>query len=122
METHGGAPNPIAIGQRARNGTAIDGKPLLVRVEVSLYGDLDASNARDMEVELCRWVEANGGRKIVIDLGGLARIDSTGLAVLLRAVHHASQLGHGLGLRRPAGQVERMIALTGLDETLPFID
>jgi hypothetical protein len=31
-------------------------------------------------------------------------------------------VGHSLELRRPAGQVGRMIALAGLDETLPFID
>jgi anti-sigma B factor antagonist len=104
------------------DGTAIDAMPLVMRVEVSLYGELDASNARDLEAELCRWVEANGARKTVIDLRGLVGIDSTGLAVLLRAAQHASQLGHNLGLRRPTGKVERLLALTGLNETLPFID
>jgi anti-sigma B factor antagonist len=104
------------------DGTAIDAKPLVMRVEVSLYGELDASNARDLEAELSRWVEASGTRKTVIDLRGLAGIDSTGLAVLIRASQHASQLGHSLELRRATGQVGRMLALTGLDETLPFID
>jgi anti-anti-sigma factor len=102
--------------------TAVDAKPLMMRVELSLYGDLDASNASDLEAELCHWVEANGPRKTVIDLRGLAGIDSTGLAVLVRAAQNASQLGHNLWLRRPTGEVGRMIALTGLDETLPFID
>jgi anti-sigma B factor antagonist len=103
------------------DGTTV-AKPLVMRVEVALYGELDASNARDLEADLWRWVEANGSRKTIVDLRGLAGIDSTGLAVLLRAATHASQLGHSLGLRRPTGEVDRMIALTGLDETLPFID
>jgi anti-sigma B factor antagonist len=101
---------------------AVEREPLAMRVEVSLYGELDASNARDFEAELSRWVEANGTRQTVINLRGLAGIDSTGLAVLLRAQQHASHAGHNLGLRRATGEVERMIALTGLDETLPFID
>jgi anti-sigma B factor antagonist len=101
---------------------AVGHEPLAMRVEVSLYGDLDASNARELETQLFRWVEANGTRETVINLRSLAGIDSTGLAVLLRAEQFASQLGHNLGLRRGTGEVERMIALTGLDETLPFID
>jgi anti-anti-sigma factor len=122
MQAHGGAPSPIAIGHQPGDATPIEGEPLLVGIEVSLYGELDASNARDLEGELCRWVQADGARKTVIDLRGLAGIDSTGLAVLLRTAHRASRVGHSLGLRRPAGQVGRMIALAGLDETLPFID
>jgi anti-anti-sigma factor len=102
--------------------TAVDAKPLVMRVEVSLRGDLDASNARALEVQLHRWVEANGPLTTVVDLRGLTGIDSTGLAVLLRAANHASRRGHRLELRRPTGNVERMLALTGLDETLPFID
>ena len=93
-----------------------------MRVEVSLYGELDASNARELEAQLFRWVEANGTRETVINLRGLAGIDSTGLAVLLRAEQHANQLGHSLGLRRGTGEVERAFALTGLDSALPFID
>jgi anti-sigma B factor antagonist len=122
MQARGGAPSPIAIGHQPGTTTPIHGKPLRMDIEVSLYGELDASNARDLERELCRWVQADGARKTVIDLRGLAGIDSTGLAVLLRIAHRARQVGHSVGLRRPAGQVGRMIALTGLEETLPFID
>jgi anti-anti-sigma factor len=104
------------------DGTAVGAKPLIMRVEVSLYGELDASNARDLEAEIRRWVEANGARKTVLDLRGLEGIDSTGVAVLLRTANHASKLGHSLGLRRPTGKVERMFVLTGLDDALPFID
>jgi anti-anti-sigma factor len=101
---------------------AVRHEPLAMRVEVSLYGELDASSARELEAQLWRWVEADRARETVINLRGLAGIDSTGLAVLLRAERHASELGHNLGLRRATGDVERMMALAGLDEALPFID
>ena len=101
---------------------AVEHEPLTMRVEVSLHGELDASNARELEAQLFRWVAANATRETVINLRGLAGIDSTGLAVLLRAQQYANQLGHALGLRRPTGEVGRTIAFIGLDEVLPFID
>ena len=91
-------------------------------VELSLHGDLNAESARELEAQLFRWVAASGTRQTVIDLQGLDSIDSTGLAVLLRAHQYASQLGHDLGLRRATGEVERTIAFIGLEEVLPFID
>jgi anti-sigma B factor antagonist len=93
-----------------------------MRVEVSLYGELDASNARELEAQLVRWLETDASRETVINLRGLAGIDSTGLAVLLRTEQFANQAGHNLGLRRPTGEVERAIAITGLEDALPFID
>jgi anti-sigma B factor antagonist len=102
--------------------SVMEHEPLAMRVEVSLYGELDATNARDLEAEIWRWVEAKGTRETVINLRGLADIDSTGLAVLLRAEQHATRLGHNLGLRRATGEVGRMMALTGLDDALPFLD
>ena len=109
-------------GRPVRDSAATEHRPLAMRIEVSLYGDLDASNARELEAQLWRWVEASGTRETVINLRGLAGIDSTGLAVLLRAEQYASQRGHSLGLRRATGQVERTFALTGLADELPFID
>jgi anti-anti-sigma factor len=91
-------------------------------VELSLHGDLNASSARELEVQLFRWVASSGTRETVINLQGLDSIDSTGLAVLLRAQQYAHQLGSDLRLRRPTGEVGRTIALIGLEEVLPFID
>jgi anti-anti-sigma factor len=105
-----------------RDANAIDPEPLTMGVELSLHGDLDASNAREFEAQLLRWVAASGTRETVINLQDLNSIDSTGLAVLLRVQQYARRLGHALGLRRPTGEVERTIALIGLEEVLPFID
>jgi|Tabmets5t2r1_1033131.scaffolds.fasta_scaffold21609_3 anti-anti-sigma factor len=95
---------------------------LIMDVELSLHGDLNASNARELEAQLFRWVASSSTRETVINLQGLDNIDSTGLAVLLRADQYANQLGHNLRLRRPTGEVERAIAFIGLEQVLPFID
>jgi anti-sigma B factor antagonist len=56
----------------------------------------------------------------VLDLRELEFIDSTGLAVILRADTRAKNDGHVLRVLRPDGQVARIFELTGLDEVLAF--
>jgi anti-anti-sigma factor len=122
QEAHGGAPrnSPSERGGADISGT--EHQPLTLDVELSLHGDLNASSARELEAQLFRWVASSGTRETVINLQGLDSIDSTGLAVLLRIQQYASQLRHNLRLRRPTGEVERTIALIGLEEVFAFID
>ena len=69
---------------------------------VSLHGELDMANAKALEDELSR-IEATNVARIVLDLGELEFIDSTGLAVIVRADARARKDGHGLRLLRPQG-------------------
>jgi anti-sigma B factor antagonist len=87
---------------------------------VSLEGEMDGSNARDLEDELVR-LEATDVRRIVLDLGSLEFIDSTGLAVIMRAHKRASDNGHRFGVRRPQPDVSRLFELCGLDKELNFV-
>ena len=86
---------------------------------VSLYGELDGENARALEDEFIR-IEATTVSRIVLDLSELEFIDSTGLAVILRADRRAKNDGHVLRVLRPNGQVGRIFELSGLDEVLAF--
>ena len=86
---------------------------------VSLYGELDGENARALEDEFIR-IEATSVSRIVLDLSELEFIDSTGLAVIVRADTRARNDGHVLRLLRPRGQVGRAFELSGLDELLAF--
>jgi anti-anti-sigma factor len=53
--------------------------------------------------------------RVVIDASDLTFMDSSGLTVLLVAANR----GLALQLRRPTDMVRRVIAASGLDETLP---
>jgi anti-sigma B factor antagonist len=88
---------------------------------VTVTGEMDGSNARDLEDELIRL--GNDGRSgIVLNLSGLEFIDSTGLAVIVRAHRRMRIHGHALGVVRPQGQVGRAFELSGLDKVLSFAD
>jgi|SRR5215207_5413836 len=89
---------------------------------VSLHGELEGANAKALESEFTR-VEATRVSRIVLDLSDLESIDSTGLAVIMRAHARAKNDGHVLRVLRPDGQdgqVSRLFELCGLDEVLAF--
>jgi anti-anti-sigma factor len=87
---------------------------------VSLEGEMNGSNARELEAELIR-LKALGISRIVLDLASLESIDSTGLAVIMRANKRARDGGHLLGVKRPQGRVRRLFELSGLDRELAFV-
>jgi anti-anti-sigma factor len=93
-----------------------DGADVLL---IEARGDLDMSNAQALDLELKRAAETRAGR-IIVDLSGLEFIDSIGLATLGRIESHYPT--ERFGLIRAPDQVQRVIALTGLDRTLPFVD
>ncbi len=86
---------------------------------VSLEGELDLSNADALRAEFAR-IEATSVSRIVLDLSELEFIDSTGLAVILRAHERARNDGYVLRVLRPTGQVARVFELCGLDEVLAY--
>jgi anti-sigma B factor antagonist len=86
---------------------------------ITLTGEMDGSSAKALEEELLR-LEATGAERIVLDLSRLQFIESTGLAVILRAHRRTEKNRHSLSIVRPQGQVGRAFELSGLDEVLSF--
>jgi anti-sigma B factor antagonist len=94
-----------------------DGAGSVLRIEA--HGELDLSNAQALDKELERAMQERAER-IIIDLSGLQFIDSTGLAALGRIETH--YLTERFVLIRAPARVQRVIALTGLERALPFLD
>jgi anti-anti-sigma factor len=89
---------------------------------VTVSGEMDGSNARDLEDELIR-LEHEGRSRIMLNVSRLDFIDSTGLAVIFRAHARMKKRGHSLTLVRPQGQqVGRAFEVTGLDNALSFVN
>jgi anti-anti-sigma factor len=86
---------------------------------IELIGELDLDGAPRLEEELRR-VEASDVESIVIDLGQLEFIDSTGIRLLVMAADRC-QDGRFSLLRGPR-QVHRVFEITDLADRLPFVD
>lgn len=88
---------------------------------IALSGEIDLATASDVDEELKR-VEATDAVAIIIDLGGLEFIDSTGLRVLLTADARSRADSSRLSLLRPPDRVFRIFEISGIADSLSFAD
>jgi anti-sigma B factor antagonist len=82
---------------------------------LKLSGELDvaSSGALEQAVE-----EVSDYDRLVIDLSDLEFMDSTGLSVLVAAHQQALTAGHEFCVVQGPAQVQRLLALTGLEQRL----
>jgi anti-sigma B factor antagonist len=95
-------------------GVDDEGDVIMVRPS----GELDIGTARALESALME--DRRAGQRVVLDLGRLEFIDSTGLRVIVHAVE-AAQRGHWeLRLRHGPPAVRRVFEISGVIGALPF--
>jgi anti-anti-sigma factor len=90
-------------------------------VRVALVGELDIAGAPRVEQELER-IEQDPPATLVLDLRELAFMDSTGLRVIIAADDRAREQERRLVIVRGSETVQRIIAMTRLDERLEIVD
>lgn len=88
---------------------------------ITVSGELDLASAPELEAELLA-AEASDARTIMLDLGGMQFIDSTGLRLLLTANARSRADSGRLVLLRPSDDVFRVFEIAGLSTRLPFAD
>jgi len=86
-----------------------------------LHGELDLGSIDELGEQL-RLVEDGAAEEIVVDLRDLRFIDSSGLRALLLAHQRSARDGGRLRLRRGPEAVQRVFAITGTADDLPFVD
>ena len=91
------------------------------QVTISLKGELDLSSVGKVQEELRR-VEAEGPAVLVLDLSNLTFLDSTGLRTVVTADERARENGRRLVVVRGPDAVQRVFAITRLEERLEMVD
>lgn len=86
---------------------------------LDLGGELDMSATLKLEPVVDELLGA-GVRRVVVDLGGLSFIDSTGFSLLVALNERCAAEGAELVLLRPREDVGRALEMTGLDTVLPL--
>lgn len=90
------------------------------RVVVELRGELDMAAIPQFR-EQCDELLGAGFRHVVLDLRGLAFVDSTGLNLLIELYAGARRDGWELSLIPGSDAVHRVFVVSGTVEYLPFI-
>ena len=88
--------------------------------QVHPIGSLDMATVPVLEQQLEELREA-GFRRLIVHLGGLWFMDSTGLKLALKWHAAAQQDGFEIGFTPGPPAVQRVFELTGTSEHLPFI-
>ena len=98
----------VVVGQQERWAT------------VAVIGEMDLATSPRVRTAV-QQVLATGARSLVLDLGAVDFIDSTGLGVVLGAVRRVRAADGEIQLvvRQPA--TLRTFQLTGLDQVLPIV-
>ncbi len=82
---------------------------------VKLLGAIDMSNAESLGATLDQLI-GDETHHLVVDLGALEFMDSSGIAMLLRVAARVSTVE----IRNPSNIVRRIIGCTGLTDVLPI--
>jgi anti-sigma B factor antagonist len=93
--------------------SALDGE----RIRLTLEGEMDLSNVQTVETALEE--ACSEDRKVLVDLGPLEFLDSTGISLLVRALggREAARLSF---LPSESPTVSRLLNMTGLDQRMPL--
>jgi len=86
-------------------------------VVVRLSGRLDLVSAGEVKQSISQTV-GKGQKRLVVDLGDVQFIDSSGLGALIGGLKTARQAGGDLRIARPGQQAVIILQLTTLDRVL----
>ena len=87
-------------------------------VDLALAGDLDMSATFALEPVLDRVLAEEPG-ELVLDLGQVPFVDSSGLGLLIATHERASRAGVDMAIAGAGPEIQRVFHFAGLDGVLP---
>lgn len=82
---------------------------------LGVAGEVDVDSGPVLQARIAGLLNS-GRHRLVVDLGGVDFLDSTGLAALVAGLNRARELGGSLTLACPQERLVRRLRLTGLDQ------
>ena len=89
------------------------------RLTIHLSGELDQHEAQQTSAAITELLDEYLPRDCVLDLSALSFMDSSGIAVIVKANRHIRTIGGRLWIENPARQALRVIDAAGLDRMIP---
>ena len=85
-----------------------------------LTGEVDHHHARSIMAELEQTVDTGLPRRLTLDLSGVTFMDSSGIAVLLRAYKRLRELGGTVRVIQVPPQARKVLRTAGLERLMAF--
>lgn len=83
--------------------------------KVSVCGEIDIYTARQFKENLYRIVDKSE-KDIIVDLGELNYIDSTGLGIFVGTLKKARLSGRNIRIENTKDNIKKLFTITGLDK------
>lgn len=87
-------------------------------LEISLTGELDHHGAKELIRKIDEQVEAYLPKSVVFDFKGVTFMDSSGIAVLMRAYRRMAAVGGVVRVEHIPSQAEKVISAAGLQRII----
>ena len=87
-------------------------------MEIYLKGELDHHGAKGLLTRLDREIEQELPAELVLDLSGVTFMDSSGIAVAMRARQRMRELGGTVKLRKAALQPRKVFDAAGISRLM----
>ena len=87
---------------------------------LALSGDLDMSATFRLEPALDRLLSSGQVGELVLDLGAVEFVDSSGLGLLLATNERSREAGTAMAIVGPSPEVQRVFRLAGVEGVLPL--
>ncbi len=81
----------------------------------SLHGELDHHSAVTVREKIDEALYLNRPSLLIIDIGKVDFMDSSGLGLIMGRLAKATELGTTLAVANPTARAERMLKMAGLD-------
>ncbi len=88
---------------------------------ISLAGELDHHAAKGLMDSIDRCMEQNLPARTLLDLGGVTFMDSSGIAVVMRAKRRMDALSGSLAVVNIPKQASRVLETAGLDRYVDML-
>jgi len=86
----------------------------------TITGEVDHHGAKAIMGELDRQISAVMPRRLTLDCSGVTFMDSSGIAIMLRAWRRMGELGGRLEITGLAEQPTRVLRTAGVDKLIPL--
>ncbi|MGH2887009.1 MAG: STAS domain-containing protein, partial [Solirubrobacteraceae bacterium] len=108
-------------GSRVHSEFRVETQTIGRLITLTVTGELDLVSSPVLEREL-EEVYGLDADVVLLDLRGLAFMDSTGLHLLVKAQQRAEEAGRQLALTRGSEQVQRLLELTGVADLVSIVE
>lgn len=90
-------------------------------VVVAAQGEVDLYSSPELRHEIAHWAQKKM-RSLIVDLGAVTYMDSSGIATLVEGLQLARRYGGKFRIARPGPSIQEVLRFAHLDKIFPIFD